>query len=65
MEDKSSKQDKTNNNLKTAKLMSTNVKEEDGTKEDNVAKALGGNDVNDKIKTSNVKFTDGTWKKGR
>jgi LPXTG-motif cell wall-anchored protein len=64
LEDKSSKQDKTNNNLKTAKLMSTNVKEEDGTKEDNVAKALGGNDVNDKIKTSNVKFTDGTWKKG-
>ncbi|MDW4095862.1 putative Ig domain-containing protein [Staphylococcus saprophyticus] len=63
LQNKSSKQENTKNTLKTANILSTKVKEE-SIKENNVTNALGGDNVNDKVKASNVKFTDGTWEKG-
>ncbi len=58
---KSKNKSKTDKNLKALSASSSKV-EKEATKAD--GSPLGGDDVNSKIKSSNVKFQDGTWKKG-
>ncbi|UXV27689.1 putative Ig domain-containing protein [Mammaliicoccus sciuri] len=61
IDQKSKNKSKTDKNLKALSASSSKV-EKEATKAD--GSPLGGDDVNSKIKSSNVKFQDGTWKKG-
>ncbi|MCJ1775576.1 putative Ig domain-containing protein [Mammaliicoccus sciuri] len=61
IDQKSKNKSKTDKNLKALSASSSKV-EKEATKAD--GSPLGGDDVNSKIKSSNVKFEEGTWKKG-
>ncbi|PKE38861.1 putative Ig domain-containing protein [Macrococcoides caseolyticum] len=61
IDQKSKNKSKTDNNLKALSASSSKV-EKEATKAD--GSPLGGDDVNSKIKSSNVKFQEGTWNKG-
>ncbi|MCJ0941673.1 putative Ig domain-containing protein [Mammaliicoccus sciuri] len=61
IDQKSKNKSKTDKNLKALSASSSKM-EKEATKAD--GSPLGGDDVNSKIKSSNVKFEEGTWKKG-